>query len=377
MVEHQLPKLRVAGSIPVSRSITCKNFRCKHEEGLLFLKIRFDNCHRINVSPIVNSLFKSEAFCENMMNRYFFILSFSTFLMINISFGQYYQLTPKVGGINWTDQVVRATGLGSPNPNMPPGSRRAGAIEAAKVTARKNMLQVVKGMNVDSKKTIENLMSEDDKLQTKINGIVRDFRIIDTRYMQAGAIEVDVEVPLSSFYEILPNDFEQPQASQQQTRQQKQSQQYQQQQLTQNNLMQNSLVPSDPSGNLGTVNLSGNNSNFDTSTNTGLIVDTRGLFARPALAPKIINESGLEVYGATFVSPGFRAESGIVLYENNINQARENTRISDKPLVIKAIRVSGSNKTDIVIKNADADLIQKTAANFNYLEQGNVIIVLD
>ncbi len=307
------------------------------------------------------------------------ILFFTLVAVLNTAFAQYYQLTPNVGGINWTEQVVRATGYGSPNPNMPPGSRRAGAIEAAKATARKNMMQVVKGINLDSKSTIENLISKDETLETQINGVVRSFRIIDTRYIQAGAIEVDVEVSLSSLYEILPKDEEKSKLPQIQHQQdQLSTQPHQQPALNSNSLGQpNSLLPSTEPGSFNNLNIPNNQNILQASVYTGLIIDARGLDARPALSPVILNESGYEIYSADFVQPQLVSRSGVVVYEKGIERAHQSTKVSDSPLVVTAIGTTGANKADIIISNDDANRIQQSNANSNFLTKGNVLIVLD
>lgn len=263
-----------------------------------------------------------------------------------VAFAQYYQHQPGMGGINWTDQIVRATGYGAPNPNLPPGAQRASAIEAAKTVALRNLLQMVKGMYINSETTVENAMVTSDVIHTQVQGIVRNFRVVDTRYMSTGDIEVDVEVPLSSFYEILsqiPGGL--PPAGQQPPQ---------------------TGYPAPGTGQPST-----------SAVYTGLIVDATGLGVRPALAPKIVDELGNEVYGTGYVSRDYAVQVGVVGYEKDLNRARSNERVGANPVVIKALRATGKNKTDVVISNADAQLIRSSAANLNFLEQCKVMIILD
>jgi hypothetical protein len=267
---------------------------------------------------------------------------FSSLLFIShLAFAQYYQHTPSVGAINWTDQVVRATGIGAPSPSMPPGAQRAGAIEAAKLYALRNILQMVKGMYIDSKTTVENAMISNDRIDAQVQGIVRNFKVVDTRYMSTGDIEVDVEVPLSSFYEIL-SDFP------------------------------GGVPPAGyaQSGYSGTGTPQG-------QVFTGLVVDASGLGARPALSPKIVDETGNEVYGTGYVSRDYAIQVGVVGYEKDLSRARANERVAGNPIVIKAFNVSGPNKTDVVISNQDAQVIRNASVNMNFLEQCKVMIVLD
>jgi len=262
----------------------------------------------------------------------FFVLSGGILFLLS---AQYYQNLQGMGGIDWTSGIVRATGIGSPNPNMPPSAQRAGAIEAAKQIALRNLLQMVKGMYLNSETTIENAITTSDVIRSQVEGIVRNFRVIDTRYLSDGSVEVDVEVPLSSFYDII-------------------------------------LPPGQKSGETGAVPSTAIGTAY-----TGLIIDARGLGVRPALAPKILDELGNEVYGTGYVDREYAIQVGIVGYEKNLDRARKNERVADRPLIVKGLKVSGKNQTDIVISNSDAQLIRNAAANLNFLEQCKVMIILD
>lgn len=315
------------------------------------------------------------------MIKYIIKIVFILLLVNSISFAQYYQLMPKVGGINWTEQVVRSTGLGSPNPNMPPGSRRAGAIEAAKMAARKNMLAVISGISVNANATISDLMAGDADFEAEIENIARNFRIIDTRYMQTGAIEVDVEVPLSALYAVLPaSEYEMPTGKYVQIPSQQQFHGQQPQTSgTSNAFKQRSVTPSDPAGGLSSLGLgqTGGSSGSLDSGYTGLIIDARGLSITPALAPSLIDENGHIVYASGSLSGGMMSETGMVIYERDMNRADDNILVSGRPLIITAVRADGATGSDIILRNADADKVWQSLVNFNFLAQGKVLIVIN
>ncbi len=278
------------------------------------------------------------------MKRFISLVLCFVFVWSLSAFSQYYQHQPGMGGIDWTSQIVRATGYGAPNPNLPPGAQRASAIEAAKTVALRNLLQMVKGMYINSETTVENAMLTSDVIHTQVEGIVRNFRVVDTRYMSTGDIEVDVEVPLSSFYEILsqiPGGL--PPGGQ----------------------PGQPIPPGQPSP--GTAN----------AVYTGLIIDATGLGVHPALAPKVLDEQGNEVYGTGYVSRDYAVQVGVVGYEKDLTRAQTNERVAGNPIVVKAIRATGKNKTDVVISNADAQMIRNSAANLNFLQQCKVMIILD
>ena len=52
-------------------------------------------------------------------------------------------------------------------------------------------------------------------------------------------------------------------------------------------------------------------------------------------------------------------------------------RVKDNPAVIKAIKISGTNQSDVIISNADAANIQAAGKNLNFMEQCKVMFILD
>ncbi len=273
----------------------------------------------------------------NMRSFRIFVILLVFFLPIFV-FSQYYQQSPTGGVVDWTNQVIREVGVGAPNPNMPIAAQRAGAIEAAKRVALRNLLERVKGMNINSEVTVENAMVTSDVIRTRIEGTVKNFRVIDTRYLSDGSVEVEVEVPLSSLYEVLlPSEIPEGAVPGQ--------------------------YPVQPSP--------------GATVYTGLIIDARGLGVRPALAPKILDENKMEVYGTGKVSRDYALQIGVVGYEKDLDRARANERVTNNPLIVKAVGVSGTHKTDVVISNRDAELIRAAAQNLNFLQQCKVMIILD
>jgi hypothetical protein len=110
---------------------------------------------------------------------------------------------------------------------------------------------------------------------------------------------------------------------------------------------------------------------------SGLIVDARGLGVRPAMAPKIVNEDGKEVYGSAWINRDWAVREGMVGYMKDPAAAQANDRVKDKPLVVKAIKVSGDARVDMMISNADAASLQSASQNLSMLEKCKVIILVD
>ena len=238
------------------------------------------------------------------------------------------------GEINWVEQIVRASGSGAPNPDAPNiAAARLGAERAAKADALRNILETIKGVRIDSQTLVVNAMTQSDVIRTQVQGIVRGARVVNTRYLSDGAVEVTVEIPMAG-------------------------------PLTQTVL---------PPTSFGTQSVPKEGS----AVYTGVVFDSRGLSIRPAMAPKVLDEDGREVYGSAFVSAEWAAKYGIVGYVKDLDAAKKNDRVAANPLVVKAVKISGSGGSDLVISNADAQGLKDMSKNLSFLEQCRVLVVVD
>jgi len=269
--------------------------------------------------------------------------------------------------VDWTNQTIKATGIGSPNPNLPAAAARANAIRAAKLDALRNILETIKGMYLNSETTVRNAMVESDVIQSRVEGVAKGFRIVEgPRYLSDGSVEVVVEMPITGQLSdvLLPSQFGGGHL------------------LTGGQLLcptcgqpwpKNKPVP--PGVQLQQVG--GTTPGAANAVYTGLIINCKGLGVRPAMAPKILDENGNEVYGSKFVSRQWAVEIGMVGYDKDINRARQNERVANNPLIIKGLRAAGQNKTDIIISASDAALIHQAATNQNFLDKCKVMFIVN
>ncbi len=241
------------------------------------------------------------------------------------------------GKVDWTTGVVTAVGIGAP-PSQPANAAqaRAGAERAAQVVAYRNLLEAVKGVRVDASTTVENFIVTSDVIKSQVNGIIQGAMIMDTKYMPDGSVEVTVGMRLTG-------DLAEA-------------------------LLPKTAPAAPPTRPAGTA--SG-------QVYTGLIVDARGLRVRPAMMPKMLNEGGKEVYGSASIIRDSAVREGMAGYMKDPAAAQANPRVADKPLTVKALKVSGDARVDIVISNADAAVIQGTAQNLSMLEKCRVVILVD
>lgn len=239
------------------------------------------------------------------------------------------------GEVNWSANVIRAVGSGAPNSDAPNVAvARLGAERAAKMDAMRNMLETVKGVHIDSQTTVVNFTTQSDVISSRVEGIVKGARVVKTRYLSDGGVEVIVEMPIPGG-------------------------------------LADTIYGNIPA--LGTMQVpkAGN------PVYTGLIIDARGTGVRPAMSPKIVDEDGKEVYGSAFVNRDFAIKQGIVGYAKDVNAAKQNERVTANPIVVKGVKTTGSGSSDIVISNADAAGLRDASKNLSFLEQTRVLVVVD
>ncbi|MFZ5516723.1 MAG: LPP20 family lipoprotein [Candidatus Zhuqueibacterota bacterium] len=298
------------------------------------------------------------------------IIGITLALVLSVAFlaqAQYVQSVGDNQSVNWSTQTIRATGIGAPPPNLPPAAQRANAIRAAKADAWRNLIETIKGVYLNSETTVQNSMVESDFIKVKVEGTLRNFKEVEgPRYLSDGSVEVVVEVPLTGqvLDALLPGQFGGGQF------------------MTGGQMVCPTCGQPWPHGKPvpGGVNLQqsgGTEPAMSGGTYTGLIIDCKGLGIRPAMAPKIVDEAGNEIYGSKFVSREWAVEIGMVGYDKDLMRARQNDRVTNNPLVVKALRASGANKTDVVISAADASMIHQAAANQNFLDKCKVMFILN
>ena len=230
-------------------------------------------------------------------------------------------------GVNWAGQVVKATGQGAPDLKAQnPAQARLGAERAALADAFRNLLAQVKGVSVDGTKKVGDLM-EKDEIRTRVEGLVRGYKITNKRYFSDSGVEVEIEVPLALLSDVIDPDTTQM------------------------------LAAGKPDGD---------------KSNTGLVIDARGLKVTPSLMPRLLDEGGKAVYSIDFLSTDARKQSAVAAYVQSIDDAQKSQKAGEKPLVLKAARATGAD-----LQLAPEDAKKLAALNTSFLADGKVVIVLN
>lgn len=106
----------------------------------------------------------------------------------------------------WAPIIIRATGGGAPPEKaINPAQARLMAERAAKLDAYRNLLEQAYGVNISSKSTVRNFALQNDVIRSRVEAYIRGAKIIDTRHLDDGGVEVEMEVTLGyDFRRIFP-----------------------------------------------------------------------------------------------------------------------------------------------------------------------------
>ena len=249
--------------------------------------------------------------------------------------------------VDWDRGVVMAEGLGAPASSAKNiAQKNATALRAAKLDAARNMLEMIKGINLSSSTTLRDAMVQNDTIRTQVQGRLFGLRPSGKpRYFSDGSVSILME---SSLRQTIPDEV-----------------------LTSSNGEAPREISGPSSGSSASARLDPGR------VYTGLIIDARGSGAQPAMSPKIYDEEGNELYGSAYVDQEFVQKHGMAGYVRDLDQALANDRVQGTPAVLKALSSSGANHTDLILSKSDADQLRGLADHLNFLREARLVIVLD
>ena len=267
-----------------------------------------------------------------------------------VSGSEWTQIVEQIGDkgkLNWTEGYIEVVGIGAPSQrDMGKPQARPMALRAARIVAYRDLLEATKGIRIDSATTVQNFPVESDVINTKVEGIVKGAKVVKEEYMSDGTVEVTVRMPLAGEFAsaIIPRVMERKPVAPAPAPE---------------------APPSAPAA------------KAPSEVYTGVVVDARGIQARPAMSPRIIDENGREVYGSMNVEREYAIQQGMSGYARDLTAAQSNPRVTSNPVSVKGLKTEGAGRSDIVIANADAEKIRTSGDNSGFLKKCRVMIVLD
>lgn len=261
-------------------------------------------------------------------------------ILSSLAFSQGVVTELEKGSINYSDQSISAVGIGFvPQNAINAGQARRMALRIAKQDALRQLIEIVNGVTLTSETTMSGAMV-DDVINTKVQGFIRGARQTgQPKYLSDTSVEVEYTVSMSGISDIVLPPVTVPAAA--------------------------TAAP----GAATTTPTTGGV--------TGIIIDARGLNARPAMAPRILDQNGNAVYGPGTYSREYAVTNGVAGYSKSLESAQKDPRVMGNPMVVKGVATAGTNRTDISISNADVSKIDAANRSYNVLKDCRVLILLD
>lgn len=278
-------------------------------------------------------------------------------------------------GVNWEEGIITVEGTGVVNPRaVSPLQGRLGARLAAKADAQRQLLEIVKGVNVDAETTVENMMLTSDVITTRVSGVLTGARIVAEKEINGGYV-VTMQMPMygvsnSIASAVLPHSTTAPQSYPAPTPSVEPSQT-----SIHVDISVPSTIPSLPGSSIPSA---GTQTSAEKAPSgkaygkyTGLIVDCTGLGLNPVMSPVVKNANGEPIYGHKNLDYDKVVQNGMASYTTDIRKA---TRAGSNPLIVRAVRLDNHNGNPVLsLADANRVLIENQASGF--LDNTNVVFV--
>lgn len=284
-------------------------------------------------------------------------------------------------GMDWSgDSKITVQGMGvAPTYAVNAIQARMLARRAAVVDAYRQLAEMVKGVNVDSETTVENMMVTSDVTKTKVTALIQGARIVSEQAVDGGGYTVTMEMSVFGASNSLatavlptntvPTSFPAPDASVPASTPSS----------VQVNVQVTPGTTQTPATTIPSVTTPSHQGSFAAAAPagqaiggyTGLIVDCRGLGLKPVMSPVIKNANGEPIYGYKNLDSATVIANGMASYTTDLSKA---SRAGSNPLVVKAVGLDNHNGNPILsVADANRVLIENGASGF--LDRTNVVFV--
>ena len=102
--------------------------------------------------------------------------------------------------------TLRAKGAGAP-PTKAVNAAQARLMteRAAKVDGYRNLLEQAYGLQVSGSTSVRDFVTQSDTIRTQLDAFIRGAKVVDTRYLDDGSVETEMEITLGKeFWALFP-----------------------------------------------------------------------------------------------------------------------------------------------------------------------------
>ncbi len=268
-----------------------------------------------------------------------------------------------VTSINWSESYIEAEGTGKvPESVQEKPKAYVLALETAKANAFRNLLEAAKSVRVDSLTELRDLMRQDEAFKAKVDALIYKSRIEEREFSYSQkTVRVTIRMPLRGdlIRAILPY-------------------------YKGNKIETAGSMPSAQAATNGQASLPVpvdsnpvSPEQKSAALQSGVIINAKGIQPGPALLPRILDETGREIYGPLQVDVETAARTGFAGYFRNTACPQAESRVESKPIIIKAIRTEGPGRSNILISNVDAERLRAANSVSHFLDKAKVVISID
>lgn len=106
----------------------------------------------------------------------------------------------------WVPIKIKAKGGGVPPPTaINQAQARLMAERAAKLDAYRNLLEQAYGVTIHSNTSVRDFVTQSDTIHARVEAYIRGAKVIDTRYLNDGSVEIEIELTLDyEFRRLFP-----------------------------------------------------------------------------------------------------------------------------------------------------------------------------
>ena len=232
------------------------------------------------------------------------------------------------GQVDWTDGRVLSRDSATSAVRRGAG---VAAVQAATQAARQGLLRVFDQVRFDARQLLGQAVRQAEAPRQELEALVVHATVVETRYFPGGAVETAVQLPFAG-------------------------------QLTALFLPTVSSVTPDGESRTEAVH-------------TGVVIDARGLAIQPALFPRIRTSVAKPSTLRRASTEKRRYSRAMSPMPKPLIKPRPGG-IGEHPLVLRALRVAGETRVDLVLSDAEATRIRDYAATRRLVRQCRVLIVM-
>lgn len=229
--------------------------------------------------------------------------------------------------IDWTDYKLKCTA------DANPGAGKNGFAELEALARKKlgpKFLDSTDTIIVEAGITIKSLIDEDTALGQHLASNTSTWYVTEARYHISGPVELDAELDIVEWLRpyIVSRSFE------------------------------------------GKPETNGYKSDY-----SGFLIDARGLGAQGAVAPKILSNTGEELYNLSKIALKAARKVTPIQYVADPADPKVIKRVGENPLILVASKVN--NGVNIVLDENTSVLFKKEAQDPDLLAKASIVLVLD